>query len=68
MKYLIFDSEAEATAAEADISAGMGYSKPGINAATGEGQPDVLTVRWVFPSPDDTGVEAGADWRPSLTP
>jgi hypothetical protein len=75
MKYRVFTTEAEAVAAEAAISAGMGYSKPGINAASGEVAPDVLTTcwatpqqivdgRWVFPSPDDTGEEAGADWWP----
>jgi len=75
MKYRVFQTEAEAIAAEAAISAGMGYSAPGINAATGEVQPDVLTVRWaipqqisdgrwVFVSPDDEGVEAEADWWP----
>jgi hypothetical protein len=75
MKYLVFDTEAEALAAEAQISARMGYSKPGVNAATGEVRPDVVTVRWaipqqiadgrwVFPSPDDEGVEPSPDWLP----
>jgi len=75
MKYRIFDTEAEAIAAEAAISAGMGYATPGINAATGEVMPDVLTVRWsvpqqildgrwVFPSPDEDGVECDVAWFP----
>lgn len=75
MKYRVFDTEAEALAEEAAISAAMGYSKPGINAATGEVVLDALTTRWaipqqitdgrwVFPSPDDTGVEAAIDWWP----
>lgn len=75
MKYLVFDTEAEALAAEAQISAGMGFSKPGINAATGEVVPDALTIRWaipdqiadgrwVFPSPDDSGVEHENEWWP----
>lgn len=75
MKYLVFDTEAEAFAAEAQISAAMGFSTPGINAATGEIVPEALTVRWavprqiadgrwVFESPDDEGVEAQADWWP----
>ena len=66
MKYLVFATEAEAVEAEAAISQAMGFSKPGINAATGEVVPDVLTVRWAvpqqiadgrwaFPSPDDEG-------------
>jgi hypothetical protein len=61
VKYRIFNTEAEAIEAEAAIS---------------EVQPDVLTVRWaipvqisdgrwVFPSPDDKGVEAAPDWWPS---
>ena len=73
MKYRAFNTEPEATAAEAAISEALGYAKPGINAATGEIVPDVLTVRWaipqqiadgrwVFPSPDDTGVEADPEW------
>jgi hypothetical protein len=73
MKYLVFDTEQEALDAEASISRAMGYAKPGVNAATGEPVPDVLTLRWaiprqiadgrwVFPSPDDEGVEASDDW------
>lgn len=79
MKYRVFNTESEAIEAEAAISAAMGYSKPGVNAATGEVVPDVLTTRWavpqqitdgrwVFPSPDDEGVEAGADWWPQIDP
>lgn len=75
MKYRVFNTEAEAIAAEAQISAAMGYTKPGINAATGEVQPDVLTVRWavpqqitdgrwVFQSPDDEGIAAEEGWWP----
>ena len=77
MKYRIFTTEAEAIAAEAAISAGMGYSNPGINAASGEVVPDALTIcwaipqqitdgRWVFPSPDNEGVEADEDWWPAV--
>ena len=76
MKYRIFNTEAEAIAAEAAISASMGYAKPGVNAATGEVVSDVLTVRWaipqqiqdgrwVFPSPDDDGVDYDETWFPS---
>jgi hypothetical protein len=57
----------------------MGYSKPGVNARTGEVVPDALTTRWaspqqiadgrwVFASPDDTGIEAQADWWPANEP
>jgi hypothetical protein len=75
MKYLVFNTEQEAIAAEASISASRGYARPGINAKTGEVVPEVLTIRWDIPqqiadgrwvvaSPDDTGVEAGPDWWP----
>ena len=69
MKYQVFDTEAEAISAEKAISDGMGYSKPGVNAATGAVVPEAVTSRWaipvqiangkwVFASPDDTGVDA----------
>jgi|688.fasta_scaffold83900_7 hypothetical protein len=73
MKYLVFNTESEALQAEAAISVSMGYAKAGINAATGEIEPNILTVkwadvqqiqdgRWVFVSPDDQGEEAQSDW------
>jgi len=73
MKYKVFATEAEALVAEKAISESLGYSKPGVNAKTGETVPDVLTLRWaipqqivdgrwVFPSPDDEGVESEASW------
>jgi hypothetical protein len=76
MKYRIFETEEEAIAAEAAISAAMGYAKPGINAATGEVVPDAITTRWavpqqiqdgrwVFVSPDNVGEEADANWFPA---
>ena len=82
MKYRVFNTEAGATAAEAAISQSMGYSRPGVNAATGAVVPSVLTVRWDVPrqiadgrwviaSPDhNTGIEAAPDWwpRPATTP
>lgn len=80
MKYRVFQTEAEAIAAEAAISAGMGYSKVGTNAKTGLPAPEAQVTarwaipqqiadgRWVFPSPDDEGVEAGADWWPKAEP
>ena len=77
MKYRVFNTESEAMAAEAAISKSMGYSRPGVNAATGAVVPSVLTVRWDVPrqiadgrwvivSPDDnTGIEAAPDWWPT---
>jgi hypothetical protein len=76
MKYRIYNTEEEAIAAEAVISAAMGYAKPGVNLATGEIVPDALTLRWdvpqqiqdgrwVFPSPDDEGEEAEEGWWPA---
>jgi hypothetical protein len=73
MKYRVFGTEQEALDAERAISEELGYAKAGVNAATGESVPDVLTLRWaipqqiadgrwVFPSPDDEGIEAEEDW------
>lgn len=73
MKYRVFETEQEALDAEAAISFSMGYAKPGVNAATGEVVPDVLTIRWavpqqiadgrwVFASPDDSGEESQESW------
>ncbi len=73
MKCRIFSTEAEAIEAEAAISEAMGYAKPGINAATGEVVPDAVTTRWavpqqisdgrwVFPSPDEQGVDYRPGW------
>jgi hypothetical protein len=76
MKYRIFTTEAEAIAAEAAISAGLGYIKVGTNAKAGLPAPEAQVTerwavvqqitdgRWVFVSPDDEGVEASADWWP----
>lgn len=76
MKYRIFEAEAEAVAAEAQIASDIGCIKIGVNAATGLPAPDaqlterwavpaqIVDGRWVFPSPDDTGVEAEAGWWP----
>ena len=77
MKYRVFDTEAEAIAAEAQVAAAIGCIKVGINAKTGLPAPEAQATtrwaipqqiadgRWVFPSPDDTGVEAGEDWWPA---
>lgn len=73
MKYLVFNTEQEALDAEALISAQLGFSKAGINALTGEVEPNILTTRWaepqqtldgkwVFPSPNDEGEEYQEEW------
>jgi hypothetical protein len=76
MKYRIFNTEAEAIAAEAQVAADIGCIKVGTNAKTGQPAPDaqvterwaipqqIVDGRWVFPSPDDEGVEASEDWWP----
>lgn len=73
MKYLVFNTEEEALIAEKQISEDLGYSKPGVNAATGEIEPTVLTTRWDIPrkikdgrwiitSPTDEGVDYDENW------
>ena len=76
MKYRIFDTEQEALDAEAQVALDIGCVKVGVNAKTGEAQPDKqVTERWaipqqiqdgswVFVSPDDEGIEAAEDWWP----
>ena len=78
MKYRIFDTEQEALQAEEQISANMGFVRIGLNAKTGEPEPDKqATVRWavpkqtsggqwVFASPDEEGVEFQPDWWPQI--
>jgi hypothetical protein len=78
MKYLVFDTEAEAIAAEAQIAQAIGCAIVGVNAATGLPVPtaqrterwaipqQIADGRWVFPSPDDQGLEASNDWFSSL--
>ena len=74
MKYRVFNTEAEAIAAEAQVALDIGCAKVGVNAKTGQPEPDkqvterwaipqqITDGRWVFPSPDDEGVDAGVDW------
>jgi len=76
MKYRVFNTEAEAVADEAQIAHDIGCIKVGVNAKTGLPAPDAQATerwaipqqindgRWVFPSPDDTGVEPEDDWFP----
>jgi hypothetical protein len=76
MKYRVFNTEAEAIAAEAVVAHDVGCIKVGVNAKTGLPDPNAQVTerwaipqqisdgRWVFPSPDDTGVEASPDWWP----
>ena len=78
MKYRVFNTEAEAIAAEAQVAAAIGCIKIGINAKTGLPAPEAQATtrwaipqqiadgRWVFPSPDDTGVVPGDDWWPQI--
>ena len=78
MKYRVFDTEAEAIAAEAQVAAAIGCIKVGVNAKTGLPAPEAQATtrwaipqqiadgRWVFPSPDDTGVVPGDDWWPQI--
>ena len=77
MKYRIFNTEAEAIAAETQVAADIGCVKVGVNAATGLPDPtaqaterwaipqQITDGRWVFPSTDDTGVEAEPGWWPT---
>lgn len=78
MKYRIFDTEAEAIVAEAQVAAAIGCIKIGVNAKTGLPAPEAQATerwaipqqiadgRWVFPSPDDQGVEREDDWFPEV--
>jgi len=77
MKYRVFNTEQEALDAEAQVAQEIGCAKVGVNAKTGEPQPEkqvterwaipqqIQDGRWVFVSPDDVGEEAGEDWFPS---
>ena len=74
MRYRVFNTEAEAVAAEAQIAQSIGCVKIGNNAATGQADHDAQATerwaipqqiadgRWVFLSPDDEGVVPDADW------
>ena len=69
MLYRVFNTEQEAIAAEAQVSADMGLPKHGVNAKTGQvDTSSILIERWssitqltdgryCFPSPDSEGVE-----------
>ena len=74
MKYRVFNTEAEAAAAEAVVAHDIGCIKVGVNAKTGLPDPtaqmterwaipqQISDGRWAFPSPDDVGVEGEAAW------
>jgi hypothetical protein len=66
MKYRVFNTESEAIAAETVISEKMGYTKHDAisNALTTcwAIPRQILDGRWVFPSPDDAGVEYDETW------
>lgn len=77
MKYRVFNTEQEAIDVEAQVSLSIGCVKVGVNAKTGLPAPDAQATerwaipqqitdgRWVIPSPDDEGEEAGEDWFPT---
>jgi hypothetical protein len=79
MKYRVFDTEEQALAAEAQVALDIGCAKVGVNAKTGQPEPDkqvterwaipqqIVDGRWVFLSPDDVGVEADDAWWPTVT-
>jgi len=76
MKYRIFDTEEQALAAEAQVSQEIGCAKVGVNAKTGQPEPDkqvterwaipqqILDGRWVFPSSNEEGIESEESWWP----
>ena len=78
MKYRIFNTEAEAITAEAQVAQAIGCIKIGVNAKTGLPAPEAQATerwaipqqitdgRWVFSSPDDTGVESEPGWWPEV--
>lgn len=78
MKYLVFNAEQEALEAEEQISRSMGFAKAGINAKTKQPEPNkqstirwavpqqIADGRWVFPSPNDEGIESENNWWPEV--
>jgi hypothetical protein len=76
MKYRVFNTEAEAIAAEAQVALDIGCAKVGVNAKTGQPEPDkqvterwaipqqILDGRWVFPSSNEEGIESEESWWP----
>ena len=76
MKYRVFETEQEALYAEAVVARAIGCAKVGVNAKTGLPAPEAQVTecwaipqqiadgRWVFPSPDDEGVDPQVSWWP----
>lgn len=76
MKYRVFETEEQAVAAEAQVALDIGCVKVGVNAKTGLPAPDaqvterwaipqqILDGRWVFPSPNEEGIESEESWWP----
>lgn len=65
MKYLVFNTKQEALDAELPISISLGFPKDSTAVTKRWAIPQqIQDGRWVFVSPDDEGVEAGADWWP----
>jgi hypothetical protein len=73
MKYLVFDTEAEALAVEQAIWQGMAPQTPDAERVTQRWAipQQIADGRWVFPCPCDgnpEAVEAGDDWWPQEYP
>lgn len=65
MRYLMFDTEQEAAAAEAAISVSMGMPLSVASVTQRWATPQQIPDgRWVFPSPDDQGEDPSPDWFP----
>lgn len=67
MKYLVFNTEQEAIDAETQISLSMSFAVDSSAVTKQWAIPhQIADGRWVFESPDHTGVEAEEDWFPAL--
>ena len=79
MKYRVFATEQEALDAEHAIAQEMGFAEVGVNAKTGQPDPNATRTerwavpqqiqdgRWVFPSPNNDGIESAENWFPQNT-
>lgn len=64
MKYLVFNTEQEAIKAELAISKSMNYPNQETKTERWAVPFQLADGRWVFQSPDDTGIPAEDDWWP----
>ena len=62
MKYLVFETQADADAAEKAISANMGFCEHCSSTKRWDVPRQIADGRWVIQSWDDNGVEASEDW------